>query len=264
MPELPEVETARRSLVRCVAGKTVARAVVLRRPALRTHAPRPFARIVRGTTITAVARHGKTLHFRLDGWVLVFHHMLWGVVRFHPAAPKPEPATSLLLTFTDGSGLEFRELQLSRFHLVRAGRESALVDSGIAPLGAGTTLAVFRRALGTRRTVKDALCDQPRVAGIGNLWAHEILFAAGLRPARPVGTLTPAETRALYVRMRDVLRRAIAAGGEPGFQDARGRMGRYRLAVYGRAGQPCPRCGRRIRGGRLGGRPTFYCPACQR
>jgi formamidopyrimidine-DNA glycosylase len=234
---------------------------VLRPVALRSHTPARLRRVVRGATITGVQRRGKTLRFHLDGRVLAFHYMLWGIVRYHPTAESPGAGTSLMLHFADRSCLEFRDLQLSQFHLVPAVDEEV---TAVDPLAPQTTFAVFRRALRPRGTVKSALSDQARIAGIGNLWAHEVLFAAGLRPARPMVTLGESDLRALYRKTRQVLRSAILAGGEPEFEDAFGRRGRYRLNVYGRTGQPCRVCGRKIRGGRLGGRPTFYCPACQR
>ncbi len=262
MPELPEVETARRSLERAVVGKTIARVSVLRPLAVRSHAPAQFARALREATITSIQRRGKTLRFRLDGRVLVFHYMLWGIIRYHPAAAEVGEGASLVLYFADGACIEFRDLQLSQFHLVRADAEGG--EMAIDPLAPGTTFRVFRTALSPRGAIKTTLTDQARIAGIGNLWAHEILFAAGLGPARQAGALREVDLRALYRKMRQVLTRAIRAGGEPEFQDAFGRRGRYRLMVYGRAGQPCRVCGTKIRGGRLGGRPTFYCPTCQR
>jgi len=264
VPELPEVETARRSMMGAVVGKTIERCVVLRPIAVRTHTPRGLGRAVRGATIEDVTRHGKSLWFMLGRWALVFHYKLWGVVRFHPTVPNADKKTSLLLVFTDGSALEFRELQLSTFHLIKAAGRAPLDSLGIEPLAPGTTFETFRRALGTKGTIKDLLCDQERIAGIGNLWAHEILFRARIRPDRKVESLTSAEVRQLYRMTRETLRRAVEAGGEPGFQDVFGRTGRYRLAVYGAVGKPCPVCGTKIRGGRLHGRPTFFCPSCER
>jgi formamidopyrimidine-DNA glycosylase len=263
VPELPEVETARRSLVRAVGKKVVDRCLVLRPVAVRTHTPQGLARAIRGATIEDVVRRGKALWFMLGRVALVFHYKLWGVVRFHAQAPAPDKGTSLLLVFTDGTALEFRELQLSSFHLVRIGGRTPLNDLGIEPLVPTTTFETFRRALGPKGAVKDLLCAQERIAGIGNLWAHEILFRAHIRPDRKVESLTPAEARTLYRTTRETLRQAVEAGGEPDFQDAFGREGRYRLAVYGAAGKPCPVCGTKIRGGRFHGRPTFYCPSCQ-
>src|SRR5437773_2765487 len=179
MPELPEVESAKRSLQRVIRGKVIASVEVRSPSAVRTHRPQAFADALAGKRIERVSRRGKTLLFQLSGgWAL--------------------------------------------------------------------------------------LTDQERIAGIGNLWAHEILNAARIRPDRPASSLTPAETRVLHRSIRSVLRRAIAAGGEPEFVDAAGRMGRWRLAVYGRAGQRCLRGDGTIKEARLGGRPSFYCPKCQR
>ena len=114
MPELPEVEAARRSLTRTVAGKTIARVVVRRPTVLRTHSPRGFARALRGRMIGGITRQGKALRFAVDPWVLVFHYMLWGVVRFHRDGSAPGAGTAVLFEFTGGAGLEFRELQLSQ------------------------------------------------------------------------------------------------------------------------------------------------------
>ena len=264
MPELPEVEVARRSLHPTVVGKTVARVSVLRPNVLRSHTPDRFSRALRGGKIADVQRRGKTLRLHLNGRVLVFHYMLGGIVRYHPAAVVPREGTGLMLYFSDGSCLEFRDLQLSQFHLVRADAPETKGEAAVEPLASTTTLARFRAALPPRGAIKNALTDQRRIAGIGNLWAHEILFAAGLNPARRTGTLRDAELRTVYRTMRQVLAKAVRAGGEPDSLDALGRRGRYRLMVYGRAGQPCRVCGTGIMGGRLGGRPTFYCPSCQR
>ncbi len=262
MPELPEVEVASRSLQQTVVGKTIARVFVRQPMAIRSHSARHFARLLRGAVITGVERRGKTLRFRLNGRVLVFHFMLWGIVRYRSAAEEAGTRARVVLHFSDGSCLEFRDLQLSQFHLVGSGADA--FDGGIDPLAPATTFQAFRRALRPRGSIKSALTDGARIAGIGNLWSQEILFAARLKPARQAASLREPELRALYRAMRQVLRRAVGAGGEPGFEDARGRRGRFRLMVYGRTGQPCGVCGRAIAGGRLGGRPAFFCPSCQR
>lgn len=264
MPELPEVETARRSLARTVAGKTIARVTVRRPTVLRTHSARGFARALRGRTIGAIARQGKALRFAVEPWVLVFHHMLWGAVRFHRNGAPAGPGAAVSFDFTGGGALEFRELQLSTFHLLKPARAAEPAEAGIDPLDPACTFERFRAALGPRGSLKDALCNQARIAGIGNLWAHEILFRAHLRPDRAIEALAPPEARRFYHATRRTLRAAVAAGGEPGFHDALGREGRTRLAVYGRAGRRCPRCGGSISNGRFHGRPTFFCPRGQR
>jgi formamidopyrimidine-DNA glycosylase len=187
--------------------------------------------------------------------------MLWGVVRFRRDVTAPGPGTAVLLGFAGGATLEFRELQLSTFHLLRPGQAA---EAGLDPLGRAYTFEAFVAALGPRGSLKDALCNQARIAGIGNLWAHEILFRARIRPDRAIEALSPLEARRLYRTVRQTLRAAVAAGGEPGFHDALGREGRARLAVYGRAGKRCRGCDGTVRNGRFHGRPTFFCPRCQK
>ncbi len=267
MPELPEVETARRSL-RPIIGRRIADVLVLRPQAVRTHAPQAFARALRGKRIRGLDRRGKNLLIALDGLVLRFHFKLWGTVRLHSHPLVGDRETAAVLSFTDGTVLEFRELQLSELGVHRAAavpRIPAVAELGPDPLARSFTQAVFARQLrGARGAIKNLLTDQSRFAGIGNLWAHEILHRARLAPARPLGSLSPAERRALYNAMKVVLREAVRLGGEPEFVDAAGRQGRFPLAVYGRDGQPCPRDGAPVRKGRLGGRPSFWCAACQR
>jgi formamidopyrimidine-DNA glycosylase len=268
MPELPEVEAARRSLQTRVVGDVIASVAVYSPTSIRTHRPAAFAKLLRGKRIRSVHRRGKTLQFALTGgWTMLCHFKLWGIVRFSRAAASPDRHTAVVLSFSDGSSLEFRELQLSELGLHRTpeiDRIEYLASLGVEPLSAAFTKARFREMLAGRGAIKALLTDQTRIAGIGNLWALEVLHAARIRPDRPASSLSPQEADVLYRTIRRVLRHAIAAGGEPEFVDAAGRKGRWRLAVYGRDGQPCPRSDGTISMTRLGGRPSFYCPHCQR
>jgi formamidopyrimidine-DNA glycosylase len=267
MPELPEVETARLTLGPLVTDRRIERLEVARPEALRSHGPPEAARIVAGRHISGVDRRGKTLLFHLGGgWTLAFHYALWGVVLVRAAA-APEVSTAAQLVLDDGRMVEFRELQLSTLNLYRTATLAevpALAGLGPDPLDPALTLARFRERLSGRGTVRSVLTDQSRLAGIGNLWALEILFAARLRPGRAVQTLSDEQWRRLHRATRSTLRRGIRAGGEPEFIDATGQRGRFRLAVYGRGGQPCRVCGATIATGRVGGRPAFWCPRCQR
>ena len=268
MPELPEVETARRSLERTVVGKGIA-SVDVRSPAsVRTHQPAAFVRTLKGLKIEDVTRRGKTLLFRLSrGWTLVFHFKLWGLIRFSPAGSTADDRAAVVIGFRDGSAMEFRELQLSEIGLHQTDaldRVEYLATLGIEPLSPACTDRRFRELLQGRGAVRSLLTDQERIAGIGNLWAHEILHEARIRPDREAQSLAKEEITRLYQSVKRVLREAIRAGGEPEFVDAAGRTGRWRLRVYGRGGQPCPRSDGTVKATRLGGRPSFYCPACQR
>lgn len=268
MPELPEVEATTRSLRRLLRGKVVASVDVRQATSVRTHTVGAFARLLTGKHIESVSRRGKTLLLTpSEGWTLLVHFKLWGIVRFRRTAAVSDAQTAVVIMFTDGSSLEFRELQLSELGLHRTedlARLKYLASLGVEPLSRAFTKSFFRALLAGRGSIRVLLTDQSRIAGIGNLWAHEILHAARIRPDRQISTLAPAEADRLYQTIRRVLQRAIAAGGEPEFVDPTGRKGRWRLAVYGRGGQPCPRRDGTIRAVRLGGRPSFYCPTCQR
>src|SRR3989442_13491327 len=217
MPELPEVEAAKRSLERAIRGKVIA-SVEVRSPAVvRTHRPRAFVSGLEGKRIERVARRGKALLFHLrDGWTLFFHFKLWGTLRFFRPAVPPDPQTAVVMTFSGGSSLQFRELQLSELRLHRTSqldRVPYLTSLGVDPLSAAFTTARFRGMLTGSGSIKAVLTDQERIAGIGNLWAHEILHAARIRPDRLASSLSPTEVQVLYRTMRSVLRRAVTAGG---------------------------------------------------
>jgi len=266
VPELPEVETVRRSLLPLI-GRTIRRVDVRLPAAIRTHRPVQFAKVLAGKSVRKVERRGKALLISLSsGWVLVVHFKLWGLLRFSAEGIRPDRETAVIVHFKRGGDLEFRELQLSTIELYkqrRLPRIEYLANLGVDPLSAEFTKERLWELMQRRVAVRALLTDQERIAGIGNLWAHEILHAAGLRPGRQAIALTLAEVEGLHQAVRRVLRSGIARGGEPEFSDALERKGRVRLAVYGRAGQPCPRGDGTIVAARSGGRPSFFCPACQ-
>src|SRR2546422_9244140 len=240
MHELPEVETARRSLQRVLRGKVIA-AVEVRSPAVvRTHRPRAFGIGLEGKRIERIARRGNALLFHLrDGWSLIFHFKLWGTLRFFRPAVPPAPQTAVVMTFSDGSSLQFRELQLSELGLHRTSqldRVPYLTSLGMDPLSAAFTPARFRGMLTGSGSIKAVLTDQERIAGIGNLWAHEILHTARIRPDRPASLLARTEVQVLYRTVRSVLRRAITAGGGAGVLGGARPEGRVGPGGLGRGG----------------------------
>jgi formamidopyrimidine-DNA glycosylase len=217
--------------------------------------------------IMGMGRRGKALLFALsDGWTLAFHFSLWGTILVRPASMN-DAMTAVVISLDDGRVMEFRDLQLSNLNLYRTveiERVPYLASLGADPLDRTVMPARFRDLLSGRGAIRNLLTDQKRLAGIGNLWALEVLFAAALRPARKAQGLGTADWNRLHRATRSVLRRGIRMGGEPEFIDAAGRKGRFRLAVYGRGGQPCRVCGTAIVEGKVGGRPAFYCRRCQR
>ncbi len=264
MPELPDVEAVVRTLRRGVVGRRIRAVAILSPSTIRSPAPRAFARRVRGRTIRAVGRRGKYLLIDLDGrLMLVAHLRMTG--DFVMARPGPRPAHTRVVFTLDGRELRFiDQRRFGHLDLVDLARPGALAAweglrrLGDEPLDPAFTLARFRDILrGRRGALKALLLRQDLIAGIGNIYADEILFRARLRPARSVASLGPARMARLYRAVRAVLRRAV---------DRLLRDGRSAgdLIEARRRDGTCPRCGRDLRTASIGGRTAYYCPACQR
>ena len=269
MPELPEVETVRRSLVPIV-GHRIDRAEVIESRLRRPVAPN-FSRRLAGRVIQAIDRRGKYLLFRLsDNEVLLCHLGMSGALLLQPAGTPLALHDHVRLHLSAQQQLTFNDPR--RFGLLRVGREKALTELrnvGPDPLSDGFSVAdLTRLTRGRKKPVKNLLMDQTVLAGIGNIYANEILFRAGIRPSRPARRLTRAEIARLLDATRAVLTSAIELGGSSisDYRDGDGRPGYFqlRLTVYDRAGQPCPQCGKSVRRAVHAGRSSFYCPSCQR
>jgi formamidopyrimidine-DNA glycosylase len=267
VPELPEVETIARGLDPVLRGRVIDDVVVRW---ARTVDPRskPLASLA-GRTIVSVGRIGKFVAIRVDdGTTITVHLRMTGrltVVGGDAAAPHER----LRVRFRDGARLAFADARkFGRVRAIDGGDESAL-GVGIDALHAGLDDATFARLLAGRKTpIKTLLLDQRRLAGVGNIYANEALFGAGVRPTRRAGRLTAAQRKKLLRALRRVLERAIASRGSSvdDYVDAEGLPGSFQklLKVYGRAGLPCRRCRTPIKRVVLAQRGTFYCPACQR
>lgn len=269
MPELPEVETIARGLASAIVGKTIAGAEV-RLPKVAIGNGVPFARAVVGERIAGVGRRGKFVVIRLEsGRSLVVHLRMTGRLIVRGAGAQPYPYTNVSLAFSDGTGLCFADVrQFGRIRIVEAG-EPWDAQVGIEPLAPEFTEERFGAILRGRTTaVKVLLLDQRRIAGIGNIYACEALWEAGIRPSRRAGTLTRAERGRLYRALRAVLSKAIELRGTSidDYVDADGLRGGFQnaLSVYGRANQPCLRCGRPIIRTVLAQRGTWWCRRCQK
>ncbi|MCC7017573.1 MAG: bifunctional DNA-formamidopyrimidine glycosylase/DNA-(apurinic or apyrimidinic site) lyase [Rhodospirillales bacterium] len=279
MPELPEVETVRRAVVRALSGRRLSRVHVRRRD-LRVPLPRDFARRLEGRRVLKIARRAKFLLVHLDGGeVLVAHLGMSGRMRlFRKPAPKAERHDHVEIA-AGARVLRFNDPR--RFGLMALVRKDKLAGHkwfrslGPEPLGAGFTGRLLAGRLKGRRTsLKAALMDQRIVAGLGNIYVSEAMFRARLSPRRRAGSVQGALAGRLARAVKSVLRAAIAAGGST-LRDHRrpsGELGyfQHRFAVYDREGKPCPGCTCDVEktGGvkRLvqGGRATFYCPRKQR
>jgi formamidopyrimidine-DNA glycosylase len=272
MPELPEVETVRRGIEPHVVGRTIER-VVVRDRRLRWPIARGFERQLAGRAIRAVGRRGKYLLLDLDsgaGKVILHLGMTGRISLVEPGRPVQkhdhldlELSGSLTLRFNDarrfGAALWWPASQAAHALLRHMGPEpfDQAFDAGYL-----STLARGRSA-----PVKNFLMDGRIVVGVGNIYAVEALFRAGIRPARAAGRVTRAEYARLVRAVRDVLNDAIEAGGTTfrDFRDSNGEPGYFvqKLFVYDRAGEPCRKCRTPIKRLVIGQRSSYYCPKCQ-
>jgi formamidopyrimidine-DNA glycosylase len=288
MPELPEVETVRRGLEPAMVG-AVFRSVEMRRLDLRFPLPARFAGRLVGARVSSLGRRGKYLTAGLStGETLVMHLGMTG--RFTIVAPdtssrpggfhyaaETDPAHDHVAFLMEGPGglrrIDYNDPRRFGFMDLAAtaglSGTSHFKDMGPEPTGEAFTATALAAAFATRRApVKAALLDQRVVAGLGNIYVCEALFAAGVSPRRPASAISKERVASLHAAIRATLAEAIAAGGSSlrDFAASNGALGNFqhRFKVYDREGAPCPVCKRRVRRIVQSGRSTFYCGTCQR
>jgi formamidopyrimidine-DNA glycosylase len=276
MPELPEVEHAARILRAWLGGRTIVRAVAGDTRIFRGGSPRDFERLLPGHRLERIDRRGKYLLLTFDGELGLLGHL--GMTgKWVRRAPRPSPGRRTVpkhsharLVLDDGSALHYVDPRLfgqlivvaggavSELPVIRALGPDALVD--------GVDAARLHAVLGrSARPIKVALLDQSVLAGIGNIYATEALFHAGIHPSRPSKSVTRDEANRLAVELRAVLELAIAGMvGEEIAYLSQGKGAENRFVIYDRAGSPCPRCGRALDKLTIGGRTSAFCPGCQR
>lgn len=270
MPELPEVETVRRGLSAQVTGRRIAE-VRCFRPDLRY--PLPDFRPLSGRKCRAVRRRAKYLQFVFEDSLLVWHLGMSG--RFHvlDASLPIQAHEHVRIVFDNGQSLRYMDARRFGYAgiLPASGWQAHpwFARLGPEPLEAGFGGEyLFNRARGRKTAVKPFLMDAGVVVGVGNIYASEALFRAGIHPARAAGRISRRRLEALAACVREVLAEAIAAGGSTisDFVQVDGRPGYFAHAfqVYGREGAPCPRCAGAIRRITQSARSSFYCPKCQR
>ncbi len=276
MPELPEVETVRRSLAPALEGARVV-SVEVHHPRLARHNERPadIADRLRGRIIRRVGRTGKYLLADVEGnltWVT--HLGMSGRIELTDPGRVMQPHTHVVVG-TD-RGREMRMVDPRTFGFVAVYTPEEFNASTIADLGRDALNDLprspvwVRRMAGRRVAVKVLLLDQTFVAGLGNIYADEVLHRAGIRPDRPVGSLNNDEIKRLRASVHPILQAGLRWGGtsldDLAYLLPDGRAGRYldRLRVYGRRGLPCRRDGTAIERTVIGGRSSFWCPACQK
>ncbi len=270
MPELPEVETTRRGIEPHVLGSTVVR-VVVRNPHLRWRVPTKLVKELPGQNILSVTRRGKYLLLSTQVGAVILHLGMSGSLRVVDHRQPAEPHDHVDIVLDNGDCLRLRDPR--RFGAVLWTRSDPLQhkllkDLGPEPLGADFNGEhLFRQSRSRSRAIRDFLLDSHVVAGVGNIYANESLFTAGIRPARAAGRISRAECERLAQAIRATLKRAIQAGGTTlrDFHNAFGKPGYFQLSlqVYGRAKEPCVVCRIPVQAKQLGQRTAFYCPKCQ-
>jgi formamidopyrimidine-DNA glycosylase len=283
VPELPEVEVLVRHLEPLLKGRTIRAVRVHRAKVVAPASVRKFTQVLRGAKFCGVARRGKYLLFKLrragraEPLVLAGHLGMTGRMYVLPTKARLPKHAAVVLNL----GREKFVFEDTRYFGRLGFDTSALRRLGPEPLGAEFTVKHLAQALGrSRQAIKVKLLDQSLLAGVGNIYASEALFRAGLAPTRPAWRLTGAKVKRLWRAVRAVLGEAIACGSTvplnftgKGASDGLFYFGRApgapdyyeeRLRVYDRADQPCPACGTAIRRRVQAARSTFYCPRCQR
>ena len=274
MPELPEVETLKRELEKAVRGKKIAGVRVHNPKVVREPAVEKFKKGIEGATIKNVLRKAKLLVLELsNGKALAIHLKMTGQLIYpgsHPggrgAAGKQGARVQFL--FSDGKTMDFNDQRLfAELRLIDDWRTLPFVQ-GLGPEPFDIGIGQFKEMLSKKKTkIKPLLMDQTFISGIGNLYAAEALFRAKILPGRPAQALRDAEKEALFKEIQAVLSEAITHGGSSVDQYVQldGRPGEFNRfhKVYGRDGKPCLVCKTTIKRVALGGRGTYFCPACQ-
>ncbi|HST16490.1 MAG TPA: bifunctional DNA-formamidopyrimidine glycosylase/DNA-(apurinic or apyrimidinic site) lyase [Gaiellaceae bacterium] len=274
MPELPEVESVRRRLAPLVEGRGFETVSIADSRLTRPFDPREIAAELEGERVESLDRRGKYLIVRFEsGRSLLIHLRMTGSLRHGEAGTLPDdPYRRAVVRLDDGSDVAYRDVRrFGTWLLLEPGELDPYLD---ARVGEEPLLESYRarnlaaRLAGRKAPIKAAILDQRTVAGVGNIYADEALWRARLHPLTPAAALTLDEVRALHRGIRRALQQGIARqgstlsdyrlpDGEPGsMQDE--------FKVYGRAGEPCERCGTPIDKTRAAGRGTWYCPGCQR
>jgi formamidopyrimidine-DNA glycosylase len=269
LPELPETTVISEDVYSLAGARAVLRAAVFR-PDVTNVEPEEFSRRLVGRRLRGTGRRGKVIVLDFGDVVGLVHLVISGRVLGLPGWREPDRIHTAVLEFEGGVVLAFTRLWLGYFHLYEPGRvdEHPLISRlGPDPFSKDFTIEYLTNAVKRRTSVKGLLLDQSVVAGLGNIYVDEVLFAARVHPTRKADTLSPEEIGAIHAAARDILRRAVELRGTTfdSYHDAFGETGKFQheLQVFTRAGEPCPRCGTEIVKSRVAGRGTYTCPACQ-
>jgi formamidopyrimidine-DNA glycosylase len=272
LPELPEVETIRTTLAAIIIGREINTVTIYLPKVIYFPGMAAFQTTLTGKKIAGISRRGKYLLILLSGeYTLVIHLRMTGQL-VYTKKPEPLPKHTHVIFQLDEGELRFTDIrQFGRIHLLPDHEVPCfpgIKKLGLEPLSPACSLKWLQSGLaGRERKLKQLLLDQSFIAGIGNIYADEILFAAKLHPERPAKSLTLAEARSLYRSIKTIIRAGIRYRGTSvrDYIDGAGNNGSYQeqLKVYGREGKQCIRCGALVVRRRLGGRSAYFCEGCQ-
>jgi formamidopyrimidine-DNA glycosylase len=270
MPELPEVETTRRGLAPHLEGRRIT-GVTLRRPDLRWPIPPQIKRLLPGEAITGIRRRAKYLLLDTAPGSALLHLGMSGSLRVLPADTPVTAHDHVDIALDSGRVLRFNDPRRFGCLLWQPAGETHALLAGLGPEPLSEAFdsdALHGLSRGRRASVKTFLMDQAVVVGVGNIYAAEALFRAGIAPGRAAGRVSRAQYAALAEAVRDILAHAIRRGGTTlrDFISPDGAPGYFEqeLFVYGREGEPCRVCGQPLRSKRLGNRATAWCRSCQK
>lgn len=285
MPELPEVETIKNDLKKAILKKKIEDIVIAKRNSIKNN-PKDFNSILKNNIFTDIARIGKLMIFHLQNHkFLLIHLKMTGQLIYcdkskcikggheMPGVEEkfPNKFTRVIINFQDGGALYFNDMRRFGYLKIVDQKELEEIKSrfGIEPLTKNFKFEEFRNIFKSKKAnVKSILLNQNLISGIGNIYADEILFAAGVKPARVAGGLSEKELKKIFMASEKVLAKAIKYRGTTfsDYVDSSGRKGGFirLLKVYGREGEKCFRCGRVIRKIKIAGRGTRFCAECQK
>ncbi|WP_077621278.1 DNA-formamidopyrimidine glycosylase [Sediminibacillus massiliensis] len=274
MPELPEVETVRKTLLHLVKNKEINDVQVywdniIKKPAQQEI----FKQSLIGQTIHDIRRKGKFLLFDLNDYVLVSHLRMEGKYGVFPSSTPLLKHTHVVFAFTDGEELRYNDVRkFGTMHLFKKGEEAAdkpLSLLGPDPFEDDFDLSIFQSKIQkSERSIKAILLDQSVIAGLGNIYVDETLFKAGVHPERRGSSLTEKDISKIHHAAVDTLLLAIEQGGTTirSYVNSQGQIGMFQqeLFVYGQHNEPCKKCGSPIAKIKVGGRGTHVCTTCQK
>lgn len=273
MPELPEVENVRQTLIPLVVGNTIEKIDIYYGKMIKQpDDTEQFKEMLQGETIQDVKRRGKFLLFYTDHYCIISHLRMEGKYKYVGGDVTPEKHVHVEFYFTNGQKLQYHDVRkFGTFHVCKLGeemKEDSLRKLGVEPfMKEWEDFSLYDKIHASSRPIKTALLDQTIIAGLGNIYVDEVLFRSSVHPSRKASSITKEEAEKLQNETKYVLEKAVKNGGSTirSYVNTQGKKGTYQdfLQVYGKKGESCPNCDTEIEKIKLGGRGTHFCPTCQ-